>query len=362
MLIVFFNTNHYLQKPLIIFSFIPQIYFFLFIKLLMRINMLIELNYENVSNNYINQYNIWFYILFPIIISIIYFSLSIFFIKYQNSGLNIISFNFQNYKNDNKIEELKEIIPLENEENKIDNRLKDNNNHEELNEKEREYKNNNNYLSIQKLTKKYDDIIAINNLSMELFPNEIFCLLGENGAGKTTLINIISGLINPDEGDILYNGISLINNKEYLFKKIGLCNQEDILFENLTVNEHLNSFLKLNNENNNKELNNFIEKIGLNEIGNYICKNLSKGEKRKLSITLSLMGNNNIILLDEPTTGLDINSRKELWKFLKENKKDKIIILTTHSLEEAEFLSDKIGIIKDGKYIYSGTSSFLKKK
>ena len=339
-----------------IFSFIyPQISIFFIQIHLSKINSLNNFDYQYLSINFIDEFNFWSYIKVNLILLTVYLILSIFLFKYNKSKINLNIKSIYDKK-------LKNIIPLENEEKKTEDSLLNNENHEELNEKEKEYKNNNNYLNIQRLTKKYNDIIAINDLSIDFFPNEIFCLLGENGAGKTTLINIISGLINPDEGDILYNGISLINNKEYLFKKIGLCNQEDILFENLTVNEHLNSFLKLNNENNNKELNNFIEKIGLNEIGNYICKNLSKGEKRKLSITLSLMGNNNIILLDEPTTGLDINSRKELWKFLKENKKDKIIILTTHSLEEAEFLSDKIGIIKDGKYIYSGTSSFLKNK
>ena len=350
------------------------------IKYLLTINIFNEFDWKYLSMNNYKEFSFWFYVSISIITSIIYFTLFIYFF-YQNSKLkslklkskSIIQKEIQNNPIESNLLSMNDYIENillydfnndnNNDNNNDKNNFNNNENHEELNEKEKEYKNNNNYLNIQRLTKKYNDIIAINDLSIDFFPNEIFCLLGENGAGKTTLINIISGLINPDEGDILYNGISLINNKEYLFKNIGLCNQEDILFENLTVKEHLYYFFKFRGENyNNEKIDIFLKNIKLNEIENKLCKHLSKGEKRKLSIALSLIGNNNIILLDEPTSGLDTNSRKELWKFLKENKKDKIIILTTHSLEEAEFLSDKIGIIKDGKYIYSGTSSFLKNK
>ena len=219
-------------------------------------------------------------------------------------------------------------------------------------------------MNIKNITKEYGDFKAIDNFSFDLFPGEIFCLLGHNGAGKTTLIKIISGIEEPNEGDILLNGISILNDKNNLYKNIGVCNQEDILFDYLTVEEHINYFLKLRGENiNNDKIQYFINNLKLNEHMKDKCNNkLPKGIKRKLCIILSLIGNNKIILLDEPTSGLDSASRRELWKFLKENKEDKIIILTTHSLEEAEFLGDRIGIIKEGKLVCSGTSSYLKNK
>ena len=111
--------------------------------------------------------------------------------------------------------------------------------HQELTIIEQQNKNENNYLKIVGLTKRFEDLKAINNFSGEFFPDEIFCLLGHKGAGKTTLINIISGLIKPEEGDILLNGVSLITNKDLAYKNIGLCPQENIFFEFLTVIQHL---------------------------------------------------------------------------------------------------------------------------
>ncbi len=218
-------------------------------------------------------------------------------------------------------------------------------------------------MNIKNITKEYGDFKAIDNFSFDLFPGEIFCLLGHNGAGKTTLIKIISGIEEPNEGDILLNGISILNDKNYFIKNIGVCHQENILFNELTVDDHIYYTLKLKRKIKNKdEIDFYIKVIGLEEKRKILCKNLSTGQKRKLCIILSLIGNNKIILLDEPTSGLDAVGRRELWKFLQRNKGDKIIILTTHSLEEAEFLGDRIGIIKEGKLVCSGTSSFLKNK
>ena len=198
---------------------------------------------------------------------------------------------------------------------------------------------------------------------MNYFLGKIFCLLGHNGAGKTTLIKIISGNEKTDEGDIILNGISIINDKNYFIKNIGVSHQENILFGQLTVDDMIYYSLKLKGKTKNKdEIDSYIKDIGLEEKRKDLCKNLSTGQKRKLCIILSLIGNNKIILLDEPRSGLDAIGRRELWKFLQRKKKDKIILLTTHSLEEAEFLGDRIGIIKEGEYICSGTSSYLKNK
>jgi ATP-binding cassette subfamily A (ABC1) protein 3 len=174
---------------------------------------------------------------------------------------------------------------------------------------------------------------------------------------------MITGILDPSEGDIFYKGRSLVTNKDYLFKNIGICQQEDIFFSFLTVSEHLEYMCEIKGSKaNSEEIKSLINKIGLEEKSNCLCNTLSGGQKRKLCIALALIGNSNIILLDEPTSGMDAISRKELWEFLKNYQKDKIILLITHYLEEAEYLGDRIGIMSDGQLICCGTSSFLKSK
>ena len=197
----------------------------------------------------------------------------------------------------------------------------------------------------------------------DFFGNEIYCLLGHNGAGKTTLINMISGILEPTSGDIFYKGRSLVNNKDYLFKNIGICQQEDIFFDYLTVSEHLEYMCEIKGSKANaEEIRILINAIGLEEKYNFLCSTLSGGQKRKLCIALALIGNSNIILLDEPTSGMDSISKNALWEFLKNYQRDKIILISTHSLDEAEYLGDKICIMSDGQFICCGTSYFLKSK
>jgi ATP-binding cassette subfamily A (ABC1) protein 3 len=291
------------------------------------------------------------------IVEIIFYNfLSLLIRAYQNSGLNFIYF-------------LKSIFVKVNRETGIRigaNDIKEIPQaiyHEELNEKNKSLKNENTYLNIRNVTRKYDDLIAVNNFNGELFKNEIFCLLGHNGAGKTTLIKMISGAEDPDSGDIFLNNISVVTNKKYLFQNIGLCQQDDIFFEYLTVFEHLKYMMEIKGiKSDIQQINTLITKIGLVQKKDAICKTLSGGEKRKLCVALALIGNSELVLLDEPTSGMDIISKRALWDFLKEFKSDKIIILTTHSLDEAEYLGDRIGIMTNGRYICSGTSSFLKSK
>ena len=240
--------------------------------------------------------------------------------------------------------------------------------HESLNTHQLEYLNSRNCLSINNISKSFPDILAVNNFTGNLFPSEIFCLLGHNGAGKTTLVKIISGEEKPDNGDILLFGNSILKNKEFLYRNIGVCDQENNFFDYLTTYEHLKYFSEIKqnvyflNQNGINEIKNLIEKLGLGEKKNSLSKTLSGGQKRKLGIALALAGNSKLILLDEPTSGMDVLAKRELWNFFKSYKNDKIIILTTHSLEEAEYLGDRIGIMLDGKFVCSGTGSFLKNK
>ena len=337
----------------IIFAFLPNTNIFSATKLIVKLQFLGRYSLENtlLESNGISFLDS---VIMFIIEIIFYLFFTIFIRRYQNSGLNFINFiksifcrgNNKNYLvNLSQEEMLQETF------------------HEELTEKNKSLKEQNLYLNINKVTRKYDQLIAVNNFNGELFKNEIFCLLGHNGAGKTTLIKMISGAEEPDSGNIFLNNISVVTNKNYLFQNIGLCQQEDIFFDYLTVNEHLKYMMEIKGIRSDlNEINTLINKIGLIPKRDSLCKTLSGGEKRKLCVALALIGNSELVILDEPTSGMDIISKKALWDFLKEFKKDKIIILTTHSLDEAEYLGDRIGIMRNGYFICSGTSSFLKSK
>ena len=235
--------------------------------------------------------------------------------------------------------------------------------HQDLSSKNQEKKNNNKSLKLEGITKSYDEINIIENFNAEFFSDEIFCLIGNNGAGKTTLINIISGIIKPDEGHMAYNGTSFNPDKSYFYQNISLCQQENIYFDYLTVSEHLELLqsLKFGSINNN-EIHNMIKQFDLEEKENYSCGTLSGGQKRKLCIALALIGKSKIILLDEPTSGMDPLSKKNFWEIIKSYKTNRTILITTHSLEDAENIGDRIGFMADGDLICSGSSSFLKEK
>ena len=235
--------------------------------------------------------------------------------------------------------------------------------YEELSLLNKQKKHENKCLKVVGVTKKFNDLKAVNNFNCEFFSNEIFCLLGHNGAGKTTLINMISGIMDPEEGDIFLNGISLVTNKELIYQNIGLCQQQDIFFDYLNVQEHLQYIYDIKGiPRNFNEIQELIIKLDLSNAQFSICNTLSGGQKRKLCIALALLSGGKITILDEPTSGMDIIAKKKLWEFLKSYQKDKIIIVTTHSLEEAEYLGNRIGIMSDGRLICYGTSPYLKTK
>lgn len=218
-------------------------------------------------------------------------------------------------------------------------------------------------IKINNLTKKYKDKLAVDNLNLEIKTGELFSLLGTNGAGKTTTIKMISTLILPTSGTININGLDIIKDREKIKRIINISPQETAIASNLTVLENLYFMAGIyqipNKEDKIKEL---IKLFKLEEVLKQKAKTLSGGYQRKLSIAISLINNPKILFLDEPTLGLDVISRRELWHII-ENLKGKItIILTTHYMEEAEILSDKIGIMNKGKLIELGTSKELIKK
>ena len=218
-------------------------------------------------------------------------------------------------------------------------------------------------IKINNLTKKYKDKLAVDNLNLEIKTGELFSLLGTNGAGKTTTIKMISTLILPTSGTININGLDIIKDREKIKRIINISPQETAIAPNLTVLENLYFIAGIYEIKKAKEkINELIKLFKLEEVLNQKAKILSGGYQRKLSIAISLINDPEILFLDEPTLGLDVISRRELWHII-ENLKGKItIILTTHYMEEAEILSDRIGIMNKGKLIELGTSKELIKK
>ena len=350
----------------IIFCFIPQINIYVSLCSIFNLN-----NFENLSWDLIwlksAKMSFMESIIMYIVEIIFYLGLSLIIQSYKDSGLNFIPYLKSFFTKVSREVNNKTNLLIENQNNNIDNDKKEgikfNTYHQELSNVNQQKLEANQCLKIINVSKNFDDVKAVDNFNGQLFSNEIFCLLGHNGAGKTTLINMISGIIDPSYGDILLNGQSIVTNKDYLYQNIGLCQQEDIFFDYLTVQEHLEYMCRIKGSAiNYEEINDLINRIELAPKKNALCKTLSGGQKRKLCIALALIGGSQIILLDEPTSGMDIMAKRELCNFLKHYKKNKIIIFTTHSLDEAEYLGDRIGIMSDGHFICCGTSSYLKSK
>ena len=223
-------------------------------------------------------------------------------------------------------------------------------------------------LKIRNLTKKFEDgKISIDNLNINFYKDEIFALLGHNGAGKTTLISTLTGLYEATEGNAFYDGDDILigNNMDKFRLKIGICPQHDVLFEDLTIKEHLNMFSIFKgvpSDHIDEEVNKSLKDFKLEEIKDITVSDLSAGQKRQLSIAIALIGGSKVIFLDEPSSGMDVSSRRNLWEILKRQSENKIIILTTHYMEEASVLGNRIGIINKGKMKCIGTPLFLVEK
>jgi len=213
------------------------------------------------------------------------------------------------------------------------------------------------------LTKKYGDKIAVNNLNLKINEGELFSLLGVNGAGKTTTIKMLTTLIKPTSGIVKVLGYRSIDEKGMIRKNINVSPQETAIAPNLTVLENLDFMAGVYKIKNKKErINKLVKDFKLEDVLKQKAKTLSGGYQRRLSIAISLINNPKVLFLDEPTLGLDVLARAELWDIIKELKKEKTIVLTTHYMEEAESLSDRIGIIKEGSLIEVGTVKELLKK
>lgn len=216
-----------------------------------------------------------------------------------------------------------------------------------------------------KLTKKYKHLVAVDSLDLSIEKGELFALLGVNGAGKTTTIKLLSCLSKPDSGDALLNGYSILTQGNEIKSIIGVSPQETAIAPNLTVLENLEFMCGIygfDASKTHRKTTELSSLLGLQNILGKKAGKLSGGWMRRVSIAMALIGEPQILFLDEPTLGLDVLARSELWDTIRALKGKITIILTTHYMEEAEQLSDRIGIMKDGKLLALGTADELKAK
>lgn len=219
---------------------------------------------------------------------------------------------------------------------------------------------------IENISKSFKEIQALKEINLTVEPNTITALLGPNGAGKTTLIRILTTLLRPDSGHAQVAGFDVTNGAKSLRQNIGLAGQNAAIDENLTGWENLNlvgRLYHLNQAEVESRVKDLIQEFDLSEFADRLAKTYSGGIRKRLDLAASLVGKPRILFLDEPTTGLDPRSRRELWRVIKKLRENgTTILLTTQYLEEADQLADKITIIDHGRIIAQGTSRELKEK
>jgi len=221
-------------------------------------------------------------------------------------------------------------------------------------------------ITIDNLTVKFEDVIALDGLSLNVEKGELYGLLGPNGAGKTTAINVLCGLLEPTDGSVRVGGYDVQKNPDKVKELIGFCPQETAIYPYLTGRENVELFGNLHlmpKEKLKKNTEEFLEKMGLTQDSTRRVGKYSGGMKRRINLIMGLIHDPEIAFLDEPTVAMDPQSRHSVWDFIKELKsKNKTVILTTHYMEEAEELCDRVGIIDYGKLIALGSPRELMDK
>ena len=215
------------------------------------------------------------------------------------------------------------------------------------------------------LVKRYKNLTAVDKLDLEIQQGELFSLLGVNGAGKTTSIKMLTCLTKPTEGDALVGGYSISKQPEQVKMLIGVSPQETAIALNLSVEENLALICGIHGfskEKTREKIKDLSGKFNLETVLHRRAGKLSGGWQRRVSIAMALISEPKILFLDEPTLGLDVIARQELWKIIHSLKGKVTIILTTHYMEEARALSDRIGIMKNGKLLATGTVEELNRK
>ena len=212
------------------------------------------------------------------------------------------------------------------------------------------------------LTKRYKEITAVDGLDLEIRQGEFYALLGVNGAGKTTAIRLLTGLTRPTSGDALVGGYSITREREQVKQRIGVAPQETAIAPNLTVKENLELICGIYGFSKAKTASKIEELTGQFSLDPVLMRRagkLSGGWQRRVSIAMALISEPQILFLDEPTLGLDVLARHELWDAIRALKGRITIVLTTHYMEEAAALSDRIGILKNGRLLAVGTAAEL---
>lgn len=220
---------------------------------------------------------------------------------------------------------------------------------------------------ISHLVKQYsnsrDKPPAVNDLTLTMYESQITCLLGHNGAGKTSTISVLTGLYPATSGDCIIYGNSISRDLMAARQSMGICPQHDVLFDNLTVLEHLRLFERIKGlRASNHSLKERAIEVGLGQYLHTKSAALSGGNKRKLSVAIALCGDPQFLILDEPTSGMDPYSRRATWELLRRKRIGRVTLLTTHFMDEAEILADRIAVLKEGRLQCSGTGLFLKER
>ena len=330
--IVIFSIKCNFHKSIkILLSFLPDVNFMFSLNTFFKLNSFKKISYDELLLD-INRIS-YLDCIFMHIFNIISYTIISFLIVFnRQSELDIYSYLVESFKSKKKEEQ-----------SNINNDLLINNENNEINNEN----NQRDCLSIINLQKSYNSVKLIDDLSLRLFSDEIYCLFSKNKICTNYLIKIIAGLIKPSYGDITLN-----EEKNYIGNVSTHLNKE-IYFDYLPVKEYIRFLFKIKKINNENEINTILEKIELNECKDTLCKRLNELQKRMLSLSSVLIGNPKIILLEDPLKNLSDENVIKITNFIKELKKDKIILITTDSIKEAQNLGDKIGIMSKNDIIFS---------
>lgn len=218
-------------------------------------------------------------------------------------------------------------------------------------------------ITITNLTKRFDDITAVDNLSLEIGWGELFGILGPNGAGKSTAVNVLNTLLEPTDGSATVDGHDVVFDPEGVREVIGVCPQEPAFYPHLTGEENITLMGEMHlvpKDVLKKRVKSMVEKIGMEDHINRRAKDYSGGMIRRVSMLMALINDPKVALLDEPTVAMDPKSRRAVWDYIRELKEQgKAIILTTHYMEEAQELCDRVAILDEGQLIALGSPSDL---
>ncbi|XP_055535486.1 phospholipid-transporting ATPase ABCA3-like [Wyeomyia smithii] len=217
---------------------------------------------------------------------------------------------------------------------------------------------------IKHLRKVYDKKVAVEGLDLKMYEDQITVLLGHNGAGKTTTMSMLTGMFSPTSGTAMVNGYNIRTDIEGVRRSLGLCPQHNVLFSELTVAEHIRFFAKLKGvggKDISEEIEKYIDLLELKDKTNAQSRTLSGGMKRKLAVGVALCGGSKVVFLDEPSSGMDPSARRALWELLQKEKIGRTILLSTHFMDEADVLGDRIAIMAEGCLKAVGSPFFLKK-